>query len=111
VQPAVVKQLSFGNIQEETSGSINFTLSYNVDQALLTIRLIQARDLTPRGGSGGSADPYCRLCLLPSRTHQLQSHVQRRTLCPEFGEEFILEMTPSEIAIKSLEVSLSPDVE
>ena len=71
----------FGSINEEDNhGSINFSLSYSPEQGLLTVRLIQARDLVPCDFSG-TADPYCRLCLLPNSKPQLQSKVRPLTVC------------------------------
>ena len=64
---------------------------------------VQARDLVPREFSG-TADPFCRLCLLPDRRGQLQSRVHRRTLCPEFEEEFVFDVSPAELARRTLEI-------
>ena len=41
-------------------GIINFSLKYNPEMGLLTVKLIQARDLQPREFSG-TADPYCKV--------------------------------------------------
>lgn len=94
---------SFGSIQEENLGALNFSMDYIREQALLTVRIIQARDLVPRDLSG-TADPYVRLCLLPQKKMQLQSKVQKKTLCPEFEEEFIFEVLPAELADATLEI-------
>lgn len=93
----------FGSIQEEYLGSIHFSLDYNPEQGLLTVRLIQARDLVPRDFTG-TADPYCRLCLLPQRRPQLQSKVQKKTTSPEFGEDFIFEVPPGDVDNRTLEI-------
>ena len=94
---------NFGSIQEEQLGSLHISLDYNPEQGLLTVRLIQARDLVPRDFSG-TADPYCRLCLVPNRRPQLQSRVHKKTLSPEFEEEFIFEVLPSNIDSRTLEI-------
>lgn len=91
--------------EDSTLGSVNVSLIYNQEQALLTVRLIQARDLVARDFSG-TADPYARLCLLPNRRVQLQSKVHRKTLCPEFEEEFIFEVTPADLNHSKLQILL-----
>ncbi|ELT91518.1 Sytalpha, partial [Capitella teleta] len=102
---ALQRQQSIGNIEEENLGSINFSLLYDQEQGLITVRLIQACDLVPRDFSG-TADPYCRLCLLPVRRTQIQSKVHRKTLNPEFNEEFIFDANPNEISDMSLQILL-----
>jgi len=73
---------------------------------LLLACCVQARDLVARDASG-TADPFCRLCLLPERRGgRLQSRVHRRTLCPEFEEEFVFDVAPSELARRTLEIVL-----
>ncbi|KAK2193927.1 hypothetical protein NP493_6g10007 [Ridgeia piscesae] len=94
----------FGSINEEDNhGSINFSLSYSPEQGLLTVRLVQARDLVPCDFSG-TADPYCRLCLLPNSKPQLQSKVHKKTLSPEFSEEFIFDIASSQLTSLTLEI-------
>jgi len=57
--------------------------------------------------SSGTADPFCRLRLLPDRRGgQLQTRVHRRTLCPEFEEEFVFDVAPAELARRTLEIVL-----
>lgn len=51
---------------------------------LLTIYLIQARNLQPRDFSG-TADPYCKVSVVPFVANKtVQSRVQRKTTTPEF---------------------------
>ena len=99
----IVRQDSINSIQEENLGAVNFSLDYHAEQSLLTVRLNMARDLVPRDFSG-SADPYCRLCLLPNHRVHLQSKVHKKTLNPEFEEEFIFEVGPMEINLRTLEL-------
>jgi len=68
------QQQMFGRIQEENCGSVSLSLRYDVEQSLLTVRIVRAHDLLPRDGHSG-IDPYCRLRLLPDRRHQLHSKV------------------------------------
>eukprot|EP00918_Siedleckia_nematoides_P046211 GHVU01101310.1.p1 GENE.GHVU01101310.1~~GHVU01101310.1.p1 ORF type:complete len:344 (+),score=31.66 GHVU01101310.1:99-1130(+) len=103
IHPALLQQMSDTSIQEENLGSVNFSLQYDPEQAILTVRLLQARDLVPRDLTG-SADPYCRVCILPKKGVQLQSKVQKNTLNPEFQEEFLFDVLPTELNIKTLEL-------
>ena len=96
---------SIGSIEEEHLGSLNLLLNYNPDQGLLTVRLIQARDLEARYFSGTS-DPYCKLRLLPNKKFQLQSRVHKNTRNPEFEEEFMFDLQPNKIGRHTLEVLL-----
>ena len=98
-----MKQQSFGSIQEENLGTINFSLHFNSDQGLLTVKIIQARDLVPRDFSGTS-DPYCRICLLPNRKTQLQTRTHRKTVCPEFNEEFMFAVLPADLPSRTVEI-------
>ena len=93
------------SIEEEHLGSVNFALHYDPDQALLRVHLIQARDLVPRDFSGTS-DPYCKLCLLPLRRTQMKSKIVRRTVSPEFDEEFVFNVSPCDVNSRSLELLL-----
>lgn len=103
LQVALQRQQSIGNIEEENLGSVNFSLLYDSEQGLITVRLIQARDLVARDFSG-TADPYCRLCLLPTKRTQIQSKVHKKTLNPEFHEEFIFDASSNEIGRMSLQI-------
>ena len=97
------RQASICSIQEDAIGSLHMQLDYNWESALLTVRVIQAQDLVPLE-SGSLADPYLKLCLQPDRKQQVQTKVQKRTLSPEFEEEFIFEVLPTELPSKTLEI-------
>ncbi|XP_074654722.1 synaptotagmin-5-like [Tubulanus polymorphus] len=98
-----VRQTSIGSIQEENMGSINFSLDYNKETALMTVRIIQAHDLVPRDLSG-TANPYCQICMLPNRKMVVQTKVQKKSLNPEFEEEFIFEILPQDISNTIMEI-------
>ncbi|XP_064649839.1 synaptotagmin-5-like isoform X2 [Lineus longissimus] len=101
VQPA--RQQSIGSIQEENIGSINFSLDYNYETGLMTVRVIQARDLVPRDLSG-TANPYCQVSILPSRRAIMQTKHVKKTLNPEFEEEFLFEVLPNNLATRTLQI-------
>ena len=93
------------SVEEEHLGSINFSIEYNQETHLLTVHLIEAENLVSRTFSG-TADPYCKVCLLPHRRAQLQSKVHRKTTYPVFDEEFIFEVPPGELQTSTLELLL-----
>ena len=68
----------------------------------------------PRDFSG-TADPFCRLRLVSSSSSssdrrrscgsgQLQSRVNRRTVCPEFEESFVFDVGQSDLTQRTLEI-------
>lgn len=110
------RRFDFPSIEEDNLGSLNFAVAYDLDQSLVTVRLVQARDLVPRDFSG-TADPFCRLRVLPNDTaggnddghggrgsQQLQTRVHKKTLNPEFDEEFVFEVSASELVATTLEI-------
>ncbi len=52
----------------------------------------------------GTADPYCKVCLLPNKQTRLQSKVHRKTTNPIFDEEFIFEVLPEVLHTQTLEL-------
>ncbi|XP_067660988.1 synaptotagmin-1-like [Haliotis asinina] len=101
----LVRQSSVSSLQEEQQGSINLSMEYNKETSILTVHMIQARDLVPRDFSG-TADPYCKVSLLPEQRSILQSKIHRKTVNPEFEEEFVFEVSPHKLAVTTLEVLL-----
>ena len=99
------RQESVASVEEEHLGTLNFSLEYNHETHLLTVHLIEAENLVPRTFSG-TADPYCKVCLLAHRRAELQSKVHRKTTYPVFDEEFIFEVPPSEFKTSTLELLL-----
>ncbi|XP_070531830.1 synaptotagmin-1-like [Ptychodera flava] len=86
-------------------GMMNFSLKYNPEMGLLTVRLIEARELQPRDFSGTS-DPYCKISVVPSSGKTLQSKVHRKTLDPEFKESFVFEVPESELHQQRVKIEL-----
>ncbi|XP_077986040.1 synaptotagmin-5-like [Glandiceps talaboti] len=86
-------------------GMMNFSLKYNQEMTLLTVRLIEARELQPRDFSGTS-DPYCKVSVIPSSTKTMQSKVHRKTLDPEFKESFVFEVTEADLRHQIVKIEL-----
>ncbi|XP_071493704.1 synaptotagmin-5-like [Diadema antillarum] len=88
-----------------TLGVMNFSLKYNAEMGLLTVRLIQARNLQPRDFSG-TADPYCKVFVTPWATKTLQSKVHRKTVYPEFRESFVFDIPEADIHRQTVRVHI-----
>ncbi|GAB6021925.1 hypothetical protein CHUAL_006088 [Chamberlinius hualienensis] len=91
------------SLPEEMRGSIQFTISYDPQLSLLHIDVIQARDLVPRDFSG-TADPYIKVRLLPECKNYRQSRILKKTLNPQFDEEFAFEVATHELSQRTLEL-------
>ncbi|CAH1786120.1 unnamed protein product [Owenia fusiformis] len=96
-------QSSFGSIPEENLGSVNFSLSYDVETGLLAVHLIQARELVAKE-TAHTGDPYCTLSILPDKRTCVKSKVQKKTRNPMFDEEFIFDIHPKEMKNKTFEI-------
>ncbi|XP_034934372.1 synaptotagmin-1-like [Chelonus insularis] len=77
---------------DESGGELQLSLFYDTTRGILSVKLIEARDLKPRELSG-NADPYAKIRLLPDRSNTLQTKVHKRTLNPIFDEEFTFEVS------------------
>lgn len=99
-----MRQASVTSIEEESQGTVHVSLEHNAETGILTVNLVSAHNLLPRDLTY-TANPYCRLTLLPGQRASAQSRIHRKTLNPEFEEEFIFELTSEEVATSTLEVS------
>ncbi|XP_052827355.1 synaptotagmin-1 isoform X1 [Octopus bimaculoides] len=101
----LVRNKSVPSIQEEGRGTLNFSIHYNKDKSLLTVKIIQARDLVPCENNG-TVDPFCKVSILPKRWNQLNGKVLKSTLNPKFEEEFVFEMPAGDLRTSTLEILL-----
>ncbi|XP_076246948.1 synaptotagmin-9-like [Calliopsis andreniformis] len=91
---------------EENKGELNIGLMYDTSTSILTVRLVEARNLCARELSG-TANPYAKIRLLPDQNNVWQTKIHRRTLDPVFDEDFVFEITPElSLAAKTLEILL-----
>ncbi|KAK3599268.1 hypothetical protein CHS0354_012878 [Potamilus streckersoni] len=98
------RQHSVSSIEEENLGAVKFSIGYNPETHLLTVHVIEARDLHSRDFSG-TADPYCIVSLLPLK-RTLQSKVHRKTINPVFDEEFVFYVLPHSLSSVTVEISM-----
>jgi len=102
------RQRSVASIEENPEnplGSLHFSVEFNLETCLLTVYLIEAENIVAREFSG-TADPYCKVRLLPDTRTQLQSKIHRKTTDPIFDEEFIFEVDPDNVSGATLELLL-----
>ncbi|KAL2750697.1 synaptotagmin-2-like [Vespula maculifrons] len=91
---------------DEFRGDLEIGLIHDAPAGILTVRLLEARNLRARELSG-TADPYAKIRLLPDRSNVWQTRIHRRTLNPVFDEDFVFEVNPeSSLNDRTLEVLL-----
>ncbi|XP_041369848.1 synaptotagmin-5-like [Gigantopelta aegis] len=99
----LVRQQSVSSLQEEQLGSLQLSMDYNQETSILTVTVIEARDIVSRDFSG-TATPYVKVSLLPERRNVLQSKIQNKTVNPVFDEEFLFEVSTAKLPQTTLEV-------
>lgn len=103
ISPQLVRQASVTSIEEETQGTVHVSLEHNAETGILTVNLIRAHNIMSRD-LNGTANPYCKVTLLPEQRTSAQSRIHRNTLNPEFEEEFIFELSLDQVDASTLEV-------
>src|SRR5687768_16465989 len=84
-------------------GAIHLTITYDASNQALVVYLNLARDLVARDFSG-TADPYAKVRLLPDRKNFRTSRIHKKTLNPQFEEDFAFEVHHNELPRKTLEI-------
>ncbi|KAF7649253.1 hypothetical protein LDENG_00144530 [Lucifuga dentata] len=94
-----------GDIEER--GRILISLMYNTQQGRLIVGVVRCVHLAAMDANGYS-DPYVKICLKPDmgKKAKCKTQIKKRTLNPEFNEEFGYEIKHSELAKKTLDVSV-----
>jgi hypothetical protein len=95
------------SVAEDERGVIQLSLEYQTDKNQLIVGILQAAGLAPMD-SNGLSDPYVK-CYLRPDPHKKSKHktnVIKKTLNPKFNKEFVYDMTPSDLAKKSLEITV-----
>ena len=91
--------------QIKTVGKLHFSIVYIPETESLVVTILQAEDLPPKDFSGTS-DPYVKLYLLPDRKQKFQTKVHRKTLNPEFNEQFVFHMPIKDVLERILQFSI-----
>ena len=89
----------------KTCGRLHFSLRYCQTTECLIVRVIRAEELPPKDFSGTS-DPYVKMYLLPDRKNKCQTKVHRKTLQPEFNEEFLFAVSFNDLSERVLQFSM-----
>ncbi|XP_018552594.1 rabphilin-3A [Lates calcarifer] len=98
--------LNEGDDSEER-GRILVSLMYNSQQSRLIVGVVRCAHLAAMD-SNGYSDPFVKVCLRPDmgKKAKNKTQIKKKTLNPEFNEEFSYEIKHAELAKKTLDISV-----
>uniref|UniRef100_A0A8C9U3W1 Rabphilin 3A n=2 Tax=Scleropages formosus TaxID=113540 RepID=A0A8C9U3W1_SCLFO len=93
--------------EAEERGRILISLMYSSQQSRLIVGVIRCVHLAAMDANGYS-DPFVKICLKPDmgKKAKHKTQIKKRTLNPEFNEEFGYDIKHSDLAKKSLDISV-----
>ncbi|TNN86403.1 Rabphilin-3A [Liparis tanakae] len=102
----VVPQGKEGGEVEER-GRVLISLMYSTQQNRLLVGVVRCVHLAAMDANGYS-DPYVKICLKPDmgKKAKCKTQIKKRTLNPEYNEEFGYEIKHSDLAKKTLDISV-----
>ncbi|KAM6902458.1 rabphilin-3A [Xenentodon cancila] len=91
----------------EERGRILISLTYNSQQSRLIVGVVRCAHLAAMD-SNGYSDPFVKICLKPDmgKKAKNKTQIKKKTLNPEFNEEFSYEIKHADLAKKTLDVSV-----
>ncbi|XP_072565268.1 rabphilin-3A-like isoform X3 [Paramormyrops kingsleyae] len=94
-----------GDVEER--GRILISLMYNTQQNRLIVGVVRCVHLAAMDANGYS-DPFVKICLKPDmgKKAKNKTQIKKKTLNPEFNEEFSYDIKHSELAKKTLDISV-----
>ncbi|XP_077378760.1 rabphilin-3A-like isoform X1 [Festucalex cinctus] len=94
-----------GEVEER--GRVLISLMYNTQLNRLLVGVVRCVHLAAMDANGYS-DPYVKIVLKPDmgKKGKCKTQIKKRTLNPEFNEEFSFDIKHSELAKKTLDVSV-----
>ncbi|KAG7243850.1 hypothetical protein INR49_006004 [Caranx melampygus] len=94
-----------GDVEER--GRILISLMYSTQLNRLIVGVVRCVHLAAMDANGYS-DPYVKICLKPDmgKKGKCKTQIKKRTLNPEFNEEFSYDIKHSELAKKTLDISV-----
>ncbi|XP_043408107.1 synaptotagmin-15 isoform X1 [Chelonia mydas] len=84
-------------------GRLWFSVEYEQEAERLLVSLIKARKLQP---PTDSCSPFVKIYLLPDERRYLQSKTKRKTLNPQFDENFIFQVSSKTLCQRTLKFSV-----
>ncbi|XP_068176658.1 double C2-like domains, gamma isoform X1 [Antennarius striatus] len=94
-------------VGEEERGRILVSLCYNTEKNCLLVGIIRCAHLAAMD-SNGYSDPFVKIILQPDmgKKSKYKTTVKKKTLNPEFNEEFSYDVPLDQLAKKTLEISV-----
>ncbi|KAL6096480.1 rph3a [Pungitius sinensis] len=91
----------------EERGRILVSLTYSSQQGRLIVGVVRCAHLAAMD-SNGYSDPFVKICLKPDmgKKAKNKTQIKKKTLNPEFNEEFGYEIKHGELAKKTLDISV-----
>lgn len=91
----------------EERGRILVSLMYSSQQGRLIVGVVRCAHLAAMD-SNGYSDPFVKVCLKPDmgKKGKNKTQIKKKTLNPEFNEEFSYEIKHAELAKKTLDISV-----
>uniref|UniRef100_A0A672T9B7 Rabphilin-3A-like n=1 Tax=Sinocyclocheilus grahami TaxID=75366 RepID=A0A672T9B7_SINGR len=88
-------------------GRILISLTYNSQQSRLIVGVVRCAHLAAMDANGYS-DPFVKISLKPDmgKKAKYKTQIKKKTLNPEFNEEFSYEVKHAELAKKTLDISV-----
>uniref|UniRef100_T1JME2 C2 domain-containing protein n=1 Tax=Strigamia maritima TaxID=126957 RepID=T1JME2_STRMM len=113
LMPSLKRAMSCDSVNSDTSvifesfeeihvtGQLEIGLQYDRETADLIVSVLQARELGTTETSS-LVDSYIRVYLLPDKTTNMQTRVQKNTVDPVFKERFLFGIEPHELGKRVL---------
>ncbi|XP_062334561.1 double C2-like domains, delta [Osmerus eperlanus] len=94
-------------VAEEERGRILVSLCYSTEKNSLLVGIVRCAHLAAMD-SNGYSDPFVKIVLQPDmgKKSKYKTTVKKKTLNPEFNEEFAYEVPHDQLAKKTLEISV-----
>ncbi|XP_058876681.1 double C2-like domain-containing protein beta [Acipenser ruthenus] len=91
----------------EDRGRILVSLCYNTQKRALIVGIVRCAHLAAMD-SNGYSDPFVKIYLKPDmgKKSKYKTSVKKKTLNPEFNEEFLYEIAHEDLAKKTLDISV-----
>ncbi|XP_064612197.1 rabphilin-3A-like isoform X2 [Liolophura sinensis] len=95
------------DLMSNDRGKILVSLKFSTHKQALIVGIIRCAELAAMD-SNGYSDPYVKVYLKPDKDKRskYKTSIKKRTLNPDFHEEFVYEIKQNELAKKTLEITV-----